>query len=147
MYKKKLIILVLLLFSYRGIYDITFERYIEDIDITPTINTIKLLYSTLIIETVNFDSTAINKTTKAQGILQITDICRREANRIVNKDSFNNVINIRQSFNIWYTIQKYYNPTFDIEIGASIWVSGRKKPICNYGKNYVKKILYLSENY
>ena len=119
-------------------------------DTAPTIRAIKLYYATLAVETNNYDTSAINDTIhyiKALGWLQITDICRRDANRIVGFEKFvkNSLLSAKESTEIWYLSQCHYNSNFDFIRGASHWISGKNVPKSRYACYYCKKIINLIE--
>ena len=124
------------------------EQLTSSIDISPTIRAIRLLYATIKIETPNCDTCALNDTANfipAKGILQITDICRRDANRIVGFEKYleNDVFNARKSVEIWLIIQNKYNHNFNTFRGACRWISGRSYPKSDYAKHYILRVFNL----
>jgi soluble lytic murein transglycosylase-like protein len=69
---------------------------------------------------------AIDKSGTSKGNMQITRICLKEANRLLGyaKYKIKDVFNPRKSLEIFWIIQKQYNPSFNFEMAARIWNGG-----------------------
>ena len=78
---------------------------------------------------------AIGRTNDA-GILQITPICIKEANRILKRNAYtlDDRFSHKKSVEIFNIIQGHHNPTFNHERACKIWNPGA-------GKSYTEKIL------
>ena len=81
----------------------------------------------------NFDPFAVNKRSKARGILQILPPMIKEVNRILEeynlsyiKYTWDDAFNIEKSINIWYIVQTYHNPDYNVKEACKIWF-GRGK--------------------
>lgn len=94
-----------------------------------------------------FKENAVNKISKARGILQITPVMIREVNKICRKylskgwvytwkDAFDPV----KSIEIWCIIQKYKNPTGDVQKACRIWFDTGKQYDGKTWKWYYKVI-------
>lgn len=57
------------------------------------------------------------------GCLQITPVMVREANRILRKKTYNNNdrFNFEKSVEIFFIVQNYHNPGFDLKSVCKIW--------------------------
>ena len=75
-------------------------------------------------------------TTNDVGILQITPICVKEANRIIkcNKYTLDDRFSHKKSVEIFNIIQGHHNPSFSLIRACRIWNPGAGKP-------YTEKIL------
>lgn len=80
------------------------------------------------------------------GILQITKICVREANKIVgkNKYTYQDRFNVEKSKEIFCIIQNKYNPKHDFEIACRLWNGGpfwykKKSKTDGYYRRVLKK--------
>ena len=78
---------------------------------------------------------AIGRTNDA-GILQITPICVKEANRILGYARFTleDRFSHKKSVEIFNIIQSHYNPAFNYRTACKIWNPGA-------GKSYTEKVL------
>lgn len=70
------------------------------------------------------------------GILQITPICVKEANRIIKQKIYtlNDRFNVKKAIEIFNIIQNHHNPSFNHIKACKIWNPGA-------GKSYTQKIL------
>lgn len=74
-----------------------------------------------------FQEKAINPVSGARGILQITLPMIQEVNRILIKYGidkefmWDDAFNINKSIEIWYIVQKYHNPEYNIQKACQIW--------------------------
>ena len=70
------------------------------------------------------------------GILQITPICVKEANRIIKRKEYTlaDRFSHKKSVEIFNIIQSHYNPAFNYRTACKIWNPGA-------GKSYTEKIL------
>jgi hypothetical protein len=91
-----------------------------------------------------YDAGAVLPSENAVGILQIRPIMIEDVNRILiyKKDSrrytLEDRINPKKSIEIWYIVQRYYNPTYDLRTACLVW-NGRGKD-GQGDKNYLAKI-------
>ena len=78
---------------------------------------------------------AVGSTNDA-GILQITPICVKEANRILKRKEYtlDDRFSHKKSVEIFNIIQSHHNPTFNYRKACKIWNPGA-------GKSYTEKIL------
>jgi hypothetical protein len=69
---------------------------------------------------------AANIRESAIGILQLRPVAIQEANRIVgyNKYFLNDRVDSTKSIEIFFVIQTFWNPSFDAQKAAYIWVGG-----------------------
>jgi hypothetical protein len=87
-------------------------------------NTERIIKSFAKIES-NFDSLAVNIKENAVGYLQIRPIMLAEFNRLTGKNySLNDRYSKAKSIEIFLTIQKLRNPTFDLRKAANLWNAG-----------------------
>lgn len=111
-------------------------------DINETIRELKLLHGIIRIETTNFDSLAYRKGTKAAGLLQLTPIAVKEANRLTGKKyKLKDRFNVKKSIEIFHILQTKKNPKANIKKGAFLWVSGHTSSKNSYANYYVKTVL------
>lgn len=75
-------------------------------------------------------------TTNDVGILQITPICVKEANRILKREEYtlDDRFSHKKSVEIFNIIQGHHNPSFNLIRACRIWNPGA-------GKSYTEKIL------
>ncbi len=71
----------------------------------------------------NFDMYAENPVTKARGILQILPVMIDEANKVAGwqKYTWDDAWLPERSIEIWYLIQNYYNPEYNVQKAAQLW--------------------------
>lgn len=75
----------------------------------------------------NFKADAYNKISGARGLLQITKAMIREVNRILRKQgswkryTFEDTWSVEKSIEIWYIVQTYHNPEYDVRKACKIW--------------------------
>ena len=84
------------------------------------------------------------------GILQITPICVKEANRILNREIYtlNDRYDHKKSIEIFNIIQDHHNPDFDYHRACKIWNPGAGRKYANsILKEYRKRINKLSNCY
>ena len=93
-----------------------------------------------------FDTLAVNRVSKARGLIQITPIMIREVNKICNilkipnhytwKDAFNPF----KSIEIWYIVQNHKNPAYDLEKACIIWFGAGVQYDGMTWRDYLKQI-------
>lgn len=73
-----------------------------------------------------YNPNAVSKTGNHVGYLQISKIMIRDCNRIVgyNKYTYQDRYSIEKSVEIFHLIQKYYNPTSNVEKAIRMWNGG-----------------------
>lgn len=91
----------------------------------------KLVQSIAVVESGN-NTQKVSNCGKYVGILQISKILVDDCNRIIGKKKYKyeHRYNKQASIEMFYIIQNYYNPSWDIEKAIRIW---------NGGPNYSKK--------
>jgi hypothetical protein len=75
-----------------------------------------------------YDEYAINPVSGARGILQFLPVMINEVNRILLECYINHPLytwddafDAQKSIDMWYIVQRYHNPTYDIEKICQIW--------------------------
>lgn len=73
-----------------------------------------------------YNPKAVSKTGNHVGYLQISKIMIRDCNRIVGykKYTYQDRYSIKKSIEIFHLIQKYYNPTNNVEKAIRLWNGG-----------------------
>jgi len=76
----------------------------------------------------NFKEDAVNPVSGARGILQILPPMIKEVNRIVRKKdkdaikyTWSDAWDAQKSIEIWYIVQNYHNPEYNIQKACRIW--------------------------
>jgi hypothetical protein len=91
----------------------------------------------------DFKEDAVNEVSGARGILQILPCMIDEVNRILklNKYTWDDAFNAFKSMEIWYIIQQYHNPEYDIEKACKIWFGkGVQYDGCTW-EDYQRKVM------
>jgi hypothetical protein len=93
-----------------------------------------------------FTEHAVNKVSGARGIIQILPIMVYEVNRICKKyfpgwkytwkDAFDPI----KSMEIWYIVQAYWNPDYDIDKACIVWFGSGTQYDGMTWKHYSKEI-------
>ena len=75
----------------------------------------------------NFNEQAVNPVTGARGILQILPVMINEANRLQSllgnpiQYTWDDAWSVEKSIEIWYLVQNYHNPDYNIQEACKIW--------------------------
>lgn len=86
---------------------------------------------------------AVNKHTKATGVLQIMPIMVEEANRLAgyNKYKLSDRTDKQKSFELFHLIMQHKNPEYDIALACYIWnPNGKVKYVRDIEKKYKELI-------
>jgi hypothetical protein len=140
---KALLILILFLFTSCLSAPRTNEIYILRAEPVKTFDSI--LYAFIMTESTN-RADAVNSKGYT-GILQLGKIMVDEANRICkltgNPARFNyeDRLDSLKSIQIWYVVQDYRNPTYDLQKAIKIWNPGSGTQYADTIKKYIKEIL------
>lgn len=144
---KELILTILLSLSYISIFDhkLPDPEYehvpAKDKDIDNLVRSLELLNATLYMEERTGDTLAVYDDTGAWGCLQITPIMIAEANRISGRHyNMSHAFYPKYAIEIWLIVQNYWNPDFNRNIGASLWIEGNCYAQSEYGRWYVNEI-------
>ena len=87
---------------------------------------------------------AVSSNGKYVGYLQISTGCVDECNKLIKqkKYRYRDRYNIQKSIEMFYIIQKYYNPSNDIHLAIRIWSEGISAVNKKYKMTrYMKKVL------
>ena len=74
-----------------------------------------------------FNKTAVNPVSGARGVLQILPIMINEANRLRRlqgsdiRYTWDDAWDVEKSIEIWYLVQNYHNPDYDLQKACMIW--------------------------
>lgn len=100
-----------------------------------------ILEAVLIIETTD-DSTKINIIENAVGLIQIRPVMVHEANRIIGYSKYKLIdrYSTKKSIEMWYVVQTYWNPTYNLEIACRVWNAGNTYSVKPDVLNYITKV-------
>jgi len=74
-----------------------------------------------------FKENVVNPVSGARGVLQILPVMIKEVNRICKKlcidkhYTWKDAFNAQKSIEIWYIVQNYHNPSYDLQKACRIW--------------------------
>jgi len=137
---KKMIIIILITFIFLPLKnkELNFDIFKEFKELV--LRKEKCLFTIMKIES-NFNEKAINKRSKASGILQMFKIAVDEANRISGFNySYDDRFNFSKSIEMFYIINDYWNSEYNPEKVARFWCGGflPKHKTDNYYNKFLK---------